>query len=107
MSSFLNPQLDEQKKKVEIKKALSRRDWSIVDSQFAMALCCLNESYDEFGDLFDAVKDKDFDVNAFMGFAIFTRARDQPIFKEKMLEHYGIEIDTSESEPEEAMRKED
>lgn len=106
LSFLLNEQLDPQKQKTEVKKALSKRDWSIVDAQFAMALCCINEDYEKFGELFDETKDKHFDLNSFMSFAIFSKVRNQPIFKEKMLEHYGIEVSVDDDQ-EEIMRKEE
>lgn len=92
LSFLLNDELNEDQRAKGIEDALSKRDWSIIDSRFAMALCCIKEDYDMFGELFDTVKDRDFSISDFMGFAIFTKARTQPIFKEKMLEHYGVKI---------------
>lgn len=107
LSFQLNDSLDESEKKKGIDRALARRDWSIVDSRFEMALCCVNEDYEKFGKLFDVVKDRDFGVNEFMSFAIFSKARSQPIFKEKMLQHYGVKIGPSSEDLEDEMRKED
>lgn len=92
LSFMLNDELEDEEKMLQVRKALSLRDWSIVDSKFAMALCCLREDYESFADLFDAVADKDFHANDFMSLAVFTKAKQQPIFKEKMLERYGVII---------------
>jgi hypothetical protein len=107
LSFLLNDKLGDDQREEGIRSALSKRDWSIIDSRFAMALCCVKEEYERFGELFDAVKDRDFDITDFMGLAIFTKARAQPIFKEKMLEHYGVEIELSDHGAEEEMRKDD
>ncbi|WP_170600949.1 hypothetical protein [Ruegeria arenilitoris] len=107
LSYLLNDKLSDDQRAEGIRSALSKRDWSIVDSRFAMALCCVKEEYEIFGELFDAVKDRDFHINDFMGLAIFTKARTQPIFREKMLEHYGVEISPSDQDAEENMRKDD
>ena len=96
LSFSLNDKLAAEERSLGVKRALARRDWSIVDTRFKMALCCLNERYDEFGELFDLVKDRDFEINDFMSLAIFKKARLQPVFKEKMKEHYGIEITTGD-----------
>lgn len=106
LSFLLNDKLEEKERRKGIEEALARRSWSIVDSRFAMALCCINEDYENFGELFDSVVDRDFQIDEFMGYAIFAKARNKPIFREKMLEHYGVEVDSSGIE-EGVMRKED
>lgn len=105
LSYLLNEKLSEDERQKGIENALSKRNWDIVDAKFAMALCCVKEEYENFGQLFDAVKDRDFHVNQFMGLALFTKVRSQPIFKEKMLEHYGVEIASNDEEEEKGMRK--
>jgi hypothetical protein len=85
---------DDRKKGIE--DALERRDWVIVNSLFALALCCLREDYESLPENLDDAVREGLTEHQLMTWALFTKLRCKPLYAEKMSEHFGVIVEEAD-----------
>lgn len=93
LADFLDKDMSNEEKREAIDETLSQRDWSIVDAKFDLALCCLREEYDRLPYLIDACVNDGLEIDAFLTWALFTKVRELEIFKEKVKEHFNVDVE--------------
>lgn len=94
LSSYLNEQIPLAERQRQVEDALKLRNWDIVDSKFALALVCLREQYQDLAKSIDACVRDGLDLDSFLTWSLFTKARERDEFKAKMMEHFGIELES-------------
>lgn len=80
-----------EKQRVEgIDKSLALRDWSIVNAELSLALCCLREDFGNLERHIDDAVREGLTSNEFLTWVLFKKIRSHPIYAAKMLEHFGV-----------------
>ncbi|SEO35871.1 hypothetical protein SAMN04488103_1286 [Gemmobacter aquatilis] len=82
---------DDTAKRVE--KILAKRDWSIVGPIFNLALHCVRGQHDDLPRLIDLAIDEGLTEGNLLTWALFTKARREQTFRDKIKDRFGIEIE--------------
>lgn len=80
-----------------VQKTLATRDWSFVNSQFSLAICCLTEDYEKLPELIDRSVADGLTVDSFLSWALFREAKKQSSFRQKMKHHFDVDMENGES----------
>lgn len=92
LSFHLNNSINAEDRKRKVEETLAMRDWSIVDPLFKLALCCLQEDYENLQNCMESAIRDGLPVDPFLTWALFERARSIPAFAEVIESQFGISI---------------
>lgn len=100
LSVYLNDAIQEPEKSRRVEEILSKRDWAIVGPLLNLALSCVRGKHDDLGRQIDLALEDGLTEHNLLTWALFSKARNERIFREKIKERFGIEIESGgESEP--------
>lgn len=92
LSYLLEDDMEEAERRKGIDDSLQKRDWGILNAPLALALCCIKEDYDQLSSKIDDAVHHGLTVQEFSTWALFSKVRSLPLYKEKMMEHFRVTV---------------
>ena len=84
--------ISEEERAKGIEQSLALRDWSIRDPKLDLALCCIRNDFDNLASRLDDAVRAGVGIDDFSTWALFTKVRCHKVFREKMKQHFGVDV---------------